>query len=316
MSDLEITDSPLTKPGFSPPPPDDLGILQQIAASISMPFAFSHCTAARILGWPVPWVAQVSGDVHVMTRTPDGQIRTTGFVGHRGLESRDVSILHDLPVVAPAHTWVDLGELVGPGLPYFFEDIIGSGDQALNRGCTKAELRALVESRNRPRGKRTLLPALVWMRKGSESMLETQWRLCCQRARLPQADLNRNRYAPGGRFLFRPDLSWLAKRIALECQGAQFHDTPEAAAADGERMRRGSADRWTFHEVRSQQLWDKSARDTALMELADSLEFPARRLDLVGAEPMPYSPEAAETLRENLRRRNRLSCQGLWLPTR
>lgn len=315
MTDRNRTDSPLAKPGYLPPPLPEHGTLVTIAASIGVPFAFSHCTAARILGWPVPWAAEVSGDIHVMTTTTVGQIRTSGFVGHRGLEIRDVVMVHRLPVVAPAHTWADLGELVGPGLPYFFDDIIASGDQALNAGCTTAQLRAIVESRTRPRGKRTLIPALAWLRTGSESQPETQWRLYCQRAGLPQAELNRNRYAPGGRFLFRPDLSWLATRVAVEYQGAEFHNSPDATDADAERMRRGDDDGWTFHEVRSAEIHDEQARTLALKKLAADLHFPENRLDLIAAGPMPYSPESAETLRENRQRRNRRS-KGLWLPTR
>ena len=307
MTHLDDTDSPLASPTYEPPPPDNVDALREVARSIRWPFAFSHSTAAQLLGWPVPWSLRAVGDVHIMTETAAGRIRSPGFVGHRGLELREVVLLHDLPVISPAHTWADLGELVGRGLPYSFEDLIGAGDQALNAGCTRAQLRAVVESRVRPRGKRTLLPALGWIRPGSESMLETRWRLCCHRAGLPLPALNVMVYDARGHFLFRPDQTWRAKRVAVECQGSEFHDTPDAVAFDAARFARGERSGWQFFEIRSKQVWEEDERGRALRALADELDFPQQRLDLVAAEPQSHSPEAAATLAENLERRRRRS---------
>lgn len=304
-TNLEFTDSPRARADFQPPPPANLAALQEIAGLIQVPFAFSHSTAADLLDWPTPWAARVTGDIHVITQTSTGQIRGYGVVGHRGLESRVVTLRHGLPVTAPADTWVDLGECVGQGLPYGFEDVIGSGDQALNAGCTKEELRAVVENRVRPRGKRTLLPALVWMRRGSESMLETQWRLCCHRAGLPLPALNVRIYDAAGHFLFRPDLSWRPRRLAVECQGAEFHNNPEAVDADAGRFVLGKRNEWTFLEIRSAQIWDRQERNAALVALARELRFPEHRLDLAAAVPRFHSAEAAATLFENLERRRR-----------
>jgi len=305
MTNPDHTDSPLAHPRHRPPAPKNLEALTAVARSIDVPFAFSHSTAAEIAGWPTPWAARVVGDLHVITETRAGHLKRTGFIGHRGLESRAVVLRHGLPIVAPAHTWADLGELVGRGLPYTFEDIIGAGDQALNAGCTKEQLRLIVESRIRPRGKRTLLPALPWMRRGSESMLETGTRLVVHRGGVPSASLNQNVYDSKGNFLFRPDLAWRAKRVAVECQGTEYHDTPDAVASDTRRFEVGKRHGWTFLEVRSDQIWDRDLRNEFLSALADALGFPAHRLDLPAAEPQRHSPEAAATLLENLERRRR-----------
>ena len=122
MTNPDHTDSPLAHPRHRPPAPKNLEALTAVARSIDVPFAFSHSTAAEIAGWPTPWAARVVGDLHVITETRAGHLKRTGFIGHRGLESRAVVLRHGLPIVAPAHTWADLGELVGRGLPYTFED--------------------------------------------------------------------------------------------------------------------------------------------------------------------------------------------------
>ncbi len=299
------TDSPLAAPTYRPPPPDNLPALRHIVQSIHVPFAFSHVTAAQILGWPVPWRAEVTRDVHVISDSSLNQVRRPGFVGHRGLESRAVTWRHGLPVVTPEHTWADLGEMVGPGRCFTLDDIIAFGDQALNSGCTHDLLRSIVESRVRPRGKRTLLPGLPWCAWGAESRPETFWRLAVRRAGIPDPVLNRNVYDAHSTFLFRPDLSWPAKRVATEYQGEEWHDDPESHAADGLRMAVAEAHGWTLLEVRAEHIWEKPARDVALRQLADALDFPPGRLDLAMAEPALFSAEAAATLAENLARRLR-----------
>lgn len=299
------TDSPLADPAYVPPPPDNLPALRHIADSIHVPFAFSHVTAAHILAWPMPWRSDVTRDIHVISDSSLNQVRRPGFIGHRGLESREITFLHGLPVITPAHTWTDLGELVGLGRPFGLDDIIAAGDQALNSGCTHEQLRSTVESRVRPRGKRTLIPAIPVCARGAESRPETFWRLAIRRARLPSPVLNRNVYDANSDFLFRPDASWPAKKVATEYQGKEWHDDPASHEADGRRMAMAKRHGWTVLEVRSEHLWQKASRDAALRQLADALDFPQSRLDLAMAEPQFFSAESAATLAENLERRLR-----------
>jgi hypothetical protein len=90
--------------------------------------AFSHLTAAALLGLPLPsgleGIAR-NGPLHVMSPTADGQTRRAGCTGHRGLESRQTSTVHGVRVVEAADTWCDLGEL---GRRLSVDDLVVLGD--------------------------------------------------------------------------------------------------------------------------------------------------------------------------------------------
>ncbi|MEI2826666.1 MAG: hypothetical protein V9F04_09830 [Dermatophilaceae bacterium] len=64
-------------------------------------FAFSHDTAALILGLPTPRSWAPGAPLHVMHESPL-RSRRPEVVGHRGLERRRVILASDLPVVHPA----------------------------------------------------------------------------------------------------------------------------------------------------------------------------------------------------------------------
>lgn len=285
--------------------PSDRERLVRVGLTMPAPYAFSHATAAAVFGWPVPWAARVTGDVHVMTPTTRGRIRRPGLVAHRGLESRTVIDVDGIPVVAPPDTWADLGELSVSGGAYGFQDLVVSADQALNCGCTRAELAGILDARRAARGVRNLGPALAWARRGAESGGESVFRLVMHRVGLPLPLLNKNVFDTDGRWLFRPDMGWRARRVAVEYQGAEWHDRPDAVAADERRFDRGDANGWTFIAVRSAQVRVKEYRDAALLEIADALGYPAHRLDLDAGEPQRFSALYATTLMENLERRRR-----------
>ena len=102
------------------------------AAAAPTEFAFSHVTAAQLLGIPLPYAVEAECLVHIVTPTSANRIRRAEVQGHRGLESREVVEVHGLPVVAPADTWADLGEYVGPGKPVGLDDLIVAGDAVVN----------------------------------------------------------------------------------------------------------------------------------------------------------------------------------------
>jgi hypothetical protein len=115
--------------------------LRVFAVAAPGDFAFSHVTTALLLGIPLPIEVEADARVHVMMRTPRNRERRRDVVGHRGLETRRMVHVEGLPVVAPADTWADLGELVGAGKPLGLDDIIVAGDVAARlAGSTCEEL--------------------------------------------------------------------------------------------------------------------------------------------------------------------------------
>lgn len=311
---LDETDSPLVhRTGPRPVDADLLNRLRQVQETLPPGTAFSHSTAAEILGWPAPWTARVTGDIHTMCVTGGRRLRRSGIVSHQGLERRTVTTVHGLQVVAHAHTFVDLGQLVCTSGSYDYEDIIIACDNALTDGCTRTQLRGIILERVKgARGVRSLLPALDWSRRGSESAPETRFRLVMHRAGLPIPELNRNVYDSAGTFLFRNDYGWRVRRVAAEMQSAQYHDNPDAVVRDGRRLGRGEEHGWWIFEARGQHIWVKEDRDDALCEIADALQFPQSRIDFAAAEPQRHSPQALATLLENQERRRRRG-RAQWL---
>lgn len=306
------TDSPLVNPN---PRPLSVEVRQRHVAILrSLPpgSAFSHATAAGLLGWPTPWFARVTGDIHIIRPTSSGRIRRPGIIGHVGLETRQLIDIEGMPVVAPADTWVDLGALTTPGHPYQIGDLIACGDQALNYLVTPEELGGIIEQRGYVRGKRNLLPALGYLRAGSESGPESRWRLIMACAGLPEPRLNKTIFDAHGTFFARPDYRWDAAHVAGEFQGEEWHDTPGAVAADTSRFTAGKHMGWHFIEVRRQHINERAARDEKLVEFAEALAFPVSRLDFDAAEPRRFSAHFLATLLENRERTRRRQRAQEW----
>ena len=97
-------------------PTEDLARLAE-ATRLVLPVgsAFSHLTAARMLGLPVPRRWAPTEPLHVMNVTAAPKIRRAGCEGHRGLESRRVVTRTGLRVVSPEDTWCDLAATGNPG---------------------------------------------------------------------------------------------------------------------------------------------------------------------------------------------------------
>ena len=89
--------------------------------------AFSHVSAAQLLGLPLPTALEAPEVLDVMRPTSRAQVRRDGCRGHRGLERREVIDVQGLRVVAPADTWCDMGELTSPALA--IDDLVVIGLQ-------------------------------------------------------------------------------------------------------------------------------------------------------------------------------------------
>lgn len=73
--------------------------------------AFSHVTAARLWGLPLPAALECGTDLDVIRDTGRGRIERRGCRAHSGLERRELHDLDGLRVTSPADTWVDLAEV-------------------------------------------------------------------------------------------------------------------------------------------------------------------------------------------------------------
>jgi hypothetical protein len=260
------------------------------AAAAPCDFAFSHVTAAQLLGIPLPYAVEDDGLVHIVTRTESNRIRRVEVRGHRGLESREVTLLEGLPVVSPADTWVDLGEFVGLGKPVGLDDLIVAGDAVANLVDGTGPMKQAVERRVRPRGKVTLTYALPRVRQGSWSPMETRARLMVIRAGLPEPSLNSPVVSPSGEWLGFGDLVWHEQRVVVEYQGVEFHTRLVHRRHDGIRFDAMGRGDWVVVEVVADDVFEPGRRALKLRELAGHLDMNPHLLDVVGAGPQFLAP--------------------------
>ena len=178
---------------------------------------FSHVTATRLYGMPVP-ERLVSTDVSVVTaRVPP---RRRGIVAHRAQAGRTVMVA-GLPAVPPEVAWIQLAaELT-------IEELIVAGDFLVRRKrplCTMATLSDTVAQHAGRRGIRLATAALARVRPGTDSPPESWTRLAIVRAGFPEPvvgyEVHDNRYWVG-----TPDLAYPDLKIAIEYQGAGHRDT-------------------------------------------------------------------------------------------
>ena len=219
--------------------------------------AFSHVTGARLLVLPLPPRALQQRRLDVCTRTDVGQRRRDGWVGRRGLETRQVVVVDGLRVVDLVDTWIDLAALtVGRHPTMTRVDLVVVGDEVLNRllcfanaaqltprrkpyldaalvAAAYREIDAAIARRIRPRGKRNLLWARERIRPGVRSPKETEARLVVVEAGLPEPLINHDITAPDGSgWLGEGDLVWRARDgwVVVEYQGAHHADRRQASA--------------------------------------------------------------------------------------
>lgn len=275
-----------------------------LSSALDGRYAFSHLTAVELHGLPMSAAMSADTALHVVRPSDGGPVRRVGGSGHRGLELRDVGDVQGLPVVGLVDTWVDMGELIGPGKPVGLDDLIIMGDAIATLLGSVEPLRERLHGRVRPRGKLTLLEALEWIRVGSESPGETRTRLVLVRAGLPEPILNEPIRTRSGKWVGRPDMKYRKPvRVALEYQGREFHDGSEERQNDEVRH-----DGFRDEGYKVVPVWDTDVntddgRIALVLKVADHLRFPKERLALGECGPRFFSRRMLE-LAELRRRRN------------
>ncbi len=174
--------------------------------------AFSHTTAAAILGIPLPRRLERDPRIHVTTLGTDQAIRVRGTVGHRARRGR-VHIVHSgtAALTHPADTFIALATLLSR------DELIVVGDALVGwlGWCDRDELVAAARRYRGARGIRRVRAALEEIRPGSRSPGETRLRLALTRRGLPQPELNHD-VVVAGRWVACVDLAYPAARVAIE----------------------------------------------------------------------------------------------------
>jgi hypothetical protein len=249
------------------------------AAALPADAAFSHLTAAGLLGIPLPTALEADPLLDVMRPSDSTPTRRRGCRGHRGLEVRRVVRHHGLRVTSPEDTWCDLGELVGHGLDV--DDLVVAGDAVLGRcGADPARvLREVLDGRVRPRGSVALREALSLARPGVRSPRETRARLMFVRAGFPEPEVNAVVTDAAGGWLLEGDLVWREQRVVGEYQG-EHHASRRRRSADAHRSGLARDEGWTVLELWAEDLDRAPRRRTTLLRFAAALRLDHRGLRL------------------------------------
>lgn len=193
---------------------------------------FTHSTAARLWGCPLPqrWAQQDS--VHVSTRAPTRAPTGRRVIGH-SITLRDGFVVEQLglPVADPATVFLQLATTLR------LEDLVAVGDHLVHvprypsAGDPRPwveldELRARAE-RAEGRGCRRARQAAALVRVGAESRPESLVRVALVQGGLPEPELNPDVLDRHGRFIGRADMLYRAARVIVEYDGEQ-HRTDDA----------------------------------------------------------------------------------------
>ncbi|HMM96845.1 hypothetical protein [Phycicoccus sp.] len=242
--------------------------------------AFSHVTAAVVLGLPLPASLEADSRLDVMRTSDRTPTRRAGCRGHRGLETRSVVEASGLRVVGAADTWCDLGEVLHRGLSV--DDLVVAGDAVVGHGtgsASAAVLRSTLDGRVRPRGRGQLLEAVGLVRPGVRSPRETRARLMFVRAGFPEPEVNGVVRDAAGGWLLEGDLVWQAERVVGEYQRAAHADR-KRRSADAHRNGLAADEGWTVLELWSEDLDQGPRRRATLLRFARVLGLDPRHLTI------------------------------------
>ncbi|MFB2555052.1 endonuclease domain-containing protein [Herbiconiux liangxiaofengii] len=186
---------------------------------------FSHVTAARLWGIPLPAEWSTDEPLHVAVPAPWRASRGAAVRGHQLAEiDLQRGRISGLPVIDPVSCWLQLGRTLS------IDDLVVAGDYLvrvapMQRGARRPfatiEQLSLRASRSTSRGVARARTALPLVRQGSDSPQETRLRLALVRAGLPEPDLNVEIRAVDGRFVARVDMLYRGARVVVEYDGDQ-----------------------------------------------------------------------------------------------
>lgn len=227
---------------------------------------FSHVTAARLWGLPLPAAFEADARLHVSTsgREPTRH----GVVGHRITAARDVRFHLGLPVSAPCDAWCELAAVALDKRALTIDDLIATGDRLVGWPeplATLDEIDAAIRRRSRSRGIRSVRLARRELRVGSASLRETRLRLLVLRAAAgyPEPEPNGPIDLSTG-VRTHGDLVFRAFKVILEYDGGQHRGRERQFLRDVDRLNDLARDGWLVIRIH------KHTTDAAALDWLDS----------------------------------------------
>lgn len=215
------------------PPTTHLDLCRAYAALMRASEYFSHATAARAHGIPLPWRLEAE-PLHVTAVLPDGRPRGRGVHGHAvAPELARFVIVGGLRVSHPVEAWCELATTLT------LRELIAIGDALVRRQHPLATMTELADAVLRWRGRRgcvALTEALTFVRPRTDSWEETMLRLDLIDAGLPEPEVNAEIRDRDGRFVALGDLAFREYRVLAEYDGQQHRTDDRQYQRDVERL--------------------------------------------------------------------------------
>ena len=197
-----------------------LDLVNAYAERMSPGTFFSHITAARLWGIPLPLALQGRSGLDVAV--VPGRIVPVGagVRGHRlQVDERDLLQFGRIRIISLARTWCDLGALLSE------EDLVAAGDFLLWRRradhlrLTRRDLGDALDRWKGRRGRLVLERCLPTLTDRADSPPESKIRVRFAFAGLPSPEVNCEIYTEAGVFVAMTDLGWRKYRVAFDYEG-------------------------------------------------------------------------------------------------
>jgi len=214
---------------------------------------FSHLTAARLYGFPLPRRLEFSEQLDVWAECI--QAKAEGVIGHRSAPVPS-QLVDGLAVVDPRHVLVQIASRLSR------DDLVVIGDFLLRRKrplSTAASLSNVIRASHRVRGIRPLRLAMNDVRPGTDSPMETRLRLALVRGGLREPVIGHTITTPDGAFIGTPDLAYVPERIAIEYEGDVHRTDRGVFVGDIERRELMQEQDWYVIRVVSSHLFPNPA---------------------------------------------------------
>ncbi|TFD64395.1 DUF559 domain-containing protein [Cryobacterium ruanii] len=218
---------------------------------------FSHLTAARVHGLPLPFAVERTQTLDVSTEAPALRDRVCGIRGHH-VAPKTIAVVEvqGLRVTSAVDTWCQLSTVLG------LDDLIRIGDALVRRRhpfAVMGDLLAAVRRYSGHRGVKLLREALIWIRPGVDSPRETDLRLLLVRAGLPEPEVNGVILNRMGVKLATGDLVYRRYRVLLEYDGGQHRTDEEQYHWDIDRLDNLMEDTWRVIRINKSHLRTRPA---------------------------------------------------------
>jgi hypothetical protein len=250
----------------SPPTTSFWQALRAPGCVIAPDEAFSHLTAARMLGLPLPQPWRPEERWHITGEEELPRMRRRQVVSHRSVDERGVVIVNGLRCTDPLTTWADLASTLA------VDDLVVMGDAIVELGpaISIGDLRGVIRARARHRGVVRMREAGDLVRIGSRSPMESRTRLVFVREGLPEPELNAPVHDAAGEWLAFGDFVWRERRVVAEFDG-DFHRTDRRQwQSDVARRESVQEAGWTYVQL--------TARSVTVPAYSDRLIRRLRRL--------------------------------------